>query len=348
LIAQRAGRLAEARERFERSLAIQRHMRWKHHGLRNALRGLGSVAVAQGQAAEATRHFEEGLALSRELEDEAGEAVWLNELGCLRLDDGTLDEAEAHFQAALRIYRRRGDTAREAILLHNLGETALLRGAADVARLSFEHSLRCGERPADDPRRVDTLTFLVRACAWQGDLRRAEALQAEARELAHLTGRPSLVAAAEHAAALVAHRAEPGSKPAARAGVRVARAARAAVQAGPDAWGPALVLGLWRLVEQGRFELAGSVAVVLRRLNVEPQAAGEGEETARVLSRLETLGGATVRSTPRTGEFDSGIPTGDTEAAEELADPSVLLLTLADALDPSEASLPQPEEGTPS
>jgi tetratricopeptide (TPR) repeat protein len=348
LIAQRAGRLPEARERFERSLAIQRHMRWKHHGLRNALRGLGNVAVAQGQPAEAARHFEEGLALSRELDDEAGEAVWLNELGCLRMDEDTLQEAEGHFQAALRIYRRRGDTAREAILLHNLGELALLRGAADVARLAFEHSLRAAERPADDPRRVDTLTFLVLACAWQGDLRRAEALQAEARELALLTGRPALVASADRAAALVAHRAERGSALAARADVRAARAARSAVEAGRAERGPALVLGLWRLVEQGHVELASRVAAVLRGMDVQPQAVGEGKETARVLARLETLGGSTVLPTSRPSNADSGLPAGAAGSVGELADPSALLLALADALDPSDGSPPQPEKGTPS
>ncbi len=266
-IALRAGDLPSARTYFERSLASQRHLRWQHHGLRNALRGLGAVALGEGRPEEAGRCFEEGLELSRELGDRGGEAVWLNELGCIHMDRGRLDEAQSRFRDALGIYQAQGDGLRQAIILHNLGEVSLLRGAHGIARLAFERSLQSAGRKPDDPRRVESLIYLVVACAMQGDLRRAEELQAEAIELARRTDDAGLRAFAARAAALSAHRAEASGPSAEIADRRTAVACEAARAAGGDSVGPALELALWRSVERGDHTTASQVAAAWRALN---------------------------------------------------------------------------------
>ena len=287
LVAQREGRLNDARHSFERSLAIQRHMRWKHHGLRNALRGLGGIALRQGRPGEAARYFEEGLALSRELSDEAGEAVWLNELGCLCMDDGAPERAREHFLAALKIYRRRGDVRRQAIVLHNVGELAMREGDYDVARRAFERSLRVADLEAADPRRVETLVFLVLACAWQGDLRRADELQREAVELAERTGSPALRAAAARAAAISEGTFAQDGAPTLHASPRLTRAWVAAAEADPEARARGLEILLWHAADAERATWASRAAVALAGGPDTPLSRAARERTAGALAVVE-------------------------------------------------------------
>lgn len=86
-----------------------------------ALRRLGEVRTARGQAATAVPAFERSLALSRRLEDRAEQMRVLNDLADAYRGAGEPNRAVVAGEQALFLARERGDHAGAAVALNNAG-----------------------------------------------------------------------------------------------------------------------------------------------------------------------------------------------------------------------------------
>lgn len=115
-----AGRMAEAKEQFERSLAIFR----RSGGARHVAAGISSLAVLAartGRFAEAERGFREAHALAKSAGDRRREAQSLGNLGSVLLQLRRPAEAEAAISRARELHRAMGSRRNEAHALGNLG-----------------------------------------------------------------------------------------------------------------------------------------------------------------------------------------------------------------------------------
>ena len=189
----RLGHIDAASTDYEESLSILRHAPGRRRSLLNTLRGLGIIALQKSRPKDAASYFSEGLEISRAWNDQAGCAVWLNELGCLDMERGELAAAAGHFKEALEIHHTQGATQRGAMLLNNLGEIAVLQEDNVLARYYFAHSLRRARNSPEDPRRINTLTNLAEAHAYLGEVLRAGQTASESFELALATEIPVLI-----------------------------------------------------------------------------------------------------------------------------------------------------------
>ncbi|MEH2299123.1 MAG: tetratricopeptide repeat protein [Nostoc sp.] len=101
----------------------------------------GDIAEQRQNLAEAERLYQEALAIYRELEDEEGEAIALNNLGEVAREQGDYDRAESYLKEALAIYKQPGDKQVQAIYYGNLGTLALARDRSTEARPWYEREL---------------------------------------------------------------------------------------------------------------------------------------------------------------------------------------------------------------
>ena len=110
-------------------------------GVAFCLNNLGNVALDQGDYTRATQLYEQGLTLRRELNDTWGIASSLNNLGSAAADQGDHQRAIAAYTESLTLYRQLGDQWSIASTLNNLGETARQLGDWPRARKLFQENL---------------------------------------------------------------------------------------------------------------------------------------------------------------------------------------------------------------
>ncbi|WP_345629401.1 AfsR/SARP family transcriptional regulator [Rugosimonospora acidiphila] len=175
------GRLTEAAEHLDRSLALARRSddlpgqarahwtlawAWERRGdderaLEHATRALhlyracgdpvgeggalnvvGWYAARLGRYGPARVHLESALTLSRRDGNRGGEADTLDSLGLVAHHTGQHAQAERYYQQALAVYRDLGNAYEEADTLERLGDTRSDAGEADRARHAWRQALR--------------------------------------------------------------------------------------------------------------------------------------------------------------------------------------------------------------
>ena len=135
------GRVEEARERHQRSLAIAREIGDRRLEAEVAV-PLGRALHALRRGEEAREHYEFALAIARECEDRWGEAEVLACLGSELLSLGRGEEARKHHERCLAIARDIEDRRLQAIATGNLGNVFLQRGRFEEAREAYECALQ--------------------------------------------------------------------------------------------------------------------------------------------------------------------------------------------------------------
>jgi len=134
------GRIHEARECYERSLAAHREVS-NRYGEGTVLANLGILHRQQGRIEEAREHYERALAIHREVGNPKGEGAVLGSLGILHSQQGRMEAAREHLERALAIAREVGDRQGEGITLGNLGILHSQQGRTEEAREHYARSL---------------------------------------------------------------------------------------------------------------------------------------------------------------------------------------------------------------
>jgi predicted ATPase/class 3 adenylate cyclase/Tfp pilus assembly protein PilF len=110
-------------------------------GMAGALQELGNLADYQANYSAARAYHEESLALRRGLGDKPAIAGSLSNLGLVAGYQGDYPAARAKYEEALAIWRELGDNAGLSRTLNNLGLAVGLQGDYATARVYFEESL---------------------------------------------------------------------------------------------------------------------------------------------------------------------------------------------------------------
>ncbi len=149
-----------------------------------ALVWAGWLAWVPGDYEQAEAHSEEALTLSRELEDEAGTAAALFNLGITALFRAEFDRASAPLEEVLTLQRALGDMVGVARTLNALGFAAVA-GWHDHKRAAVLHeeSLALTRKTGDNFELVLSLILGALASLGKNDYQRTEALLKEGLEL---------------------------------------------------------------------------------------------------------------------------------------------------------------------
>jgi predicted ATPase/DNA-binding XRE family transcriptional regulator len=142
-------------------------------GIRNALTGLGMVALAEGRHAEAVLALQEALDVCMPLGNIWHRATSFLNLGNATMLTGELARAAALFEEALALYRERGDEVFAARTRQHLGFVALLRGEYAPAATLFAQSLQAFADLGEQPGIADGLEAAAAVRAATGDTRQA-------------------------------------------------------------------------------------------------------------------------------------------------------------------------------
>jgi predicted ATPase/serine/threonine protein kinase len=136
----------------------------------------GVLAGEQGDYAAASAHLWESLELSRELQDNWGNAIALNALAVHARDQGNIVEARALFEESLEVWRGLGDRAAVARALSNLANVVKLQGEYALARSLYEECFAIFKELSDQ-------TGMAWSLNHQGDVARSQEDPAGARGL---------------------------------------------------------------------------------------------------------------------------------------------------------------------
>ncbi len=155
-----------------------------------ALTALARLTYLQGSYADAARLSTASLALARELDDAAGIAAALGELGMTQRLQRDLPNSLRHLTEALDRFRALGDRAGEAFALQNLGMTA--RVAGDTVRsAAFLQAAVAIQQELGDLRQLALVSTMIGLNAAQaGDAGAAFAHLAAALAAHHEMGDP--------------------------------------------------------------------------------------------------------------------------------------------------------------
>ena len=145
-------------------------------GIAVSLNNLGSLAHDQGDYARAGVLHEESLALRRKLGDQQGISVSLNNLATVAHDQGAYDQARSMYQETLSIERSLSNPWGTAVVLSNLGQVAVDQGDYVSARAYLVECLEIRRFLGDRLRLPDTLDAFASLAAATSDPLRAARL----------------------------------------------------------------------------------------------------------------------------------------------------------------------------
>ncbi|MEI6428647.1 MAG: tetratricopeptide repeat protein [Pseudanabaena sp. ELA607] len=109
--------------------------------LAEASRMQGLVASQRKDWKKTEQYYQEAVAAYRELGNEDGEGIVLNNLGSVARHQQQYDRAETYYQQALAITEKLGNKAYQSTRCGNLGDLAIVRDRPKDARPWFERSL---------------------------------------------------------------------------------------------------------------------------------------------------------------------------------------------------------------
>jgi predicted ATPase/DNA-binding SARP family transcriptional activator len=156
----------------------------------------GILATEQGEYEVASVLLNEALALYRELQDRAGVASALTNLGSAARCQGEYGKARGLIKESLTIGRESGDEWGIATALYYLGSMAQAQGDYGTAGTLLEEALEL-QRHLNDRRGIaKSLRCLGYLASQQGDFARARALSGESLAIARQLGARELIAAA--------------------------------------------------------------------------------------------------------------------------------------------------------
>jgi class 3 adenylate cyclase/tetratricopeptide (TPR) repeat protein len=162
------GELQEARDYFERALAIYRTLDYQR-GVANNLSSLGNLSYYLGDFQEAFRYDQEALAIRRAIGDRVGEVKSLNNLALAVRKLSTTDEARSFQQRALDVARAIGDRNGEAFSYSVLGEFDFLSGRLVDAQRNLEYAIRLFRATGDRLFEATSLNLLGQTLRDLGD-----------------------------------------------------------------------------------------------------------------------------------------------------------------------------------
>lgn len=152
-------------------------------GMARVLFDLGWIAVDKAEWAEAARLNRESLALARELDDPHAAYQALTNLGWAQLCFDAWDQAAAHFDEAFQLAQGMGHSKGIAVSLANLGWIALHRREASRAIALAQHSLRVCYSLGERELVAECLDIQARAAAIEGNAPLALELEGAAEAL---------------------------------------------------------------------------------------------------------------------------------------------------------------------
>ncbi|NJM08432.1 tetratricopeptide repeat protein [Candidatus Gracilibacteria bacterium] len=162
------GELQQARDYFERALAIYRRLDYQR-GVANNLSSLGNLSYYLGDFQKAFHYDQEALAIRRAIGDRVGEVKSLNNLALAVRKMSTTEEARAFQQRALDVARAIGDRNGEAFSYSVLGEFDLLTGRLVDAQRNLEHAIRLFRATGDRLFEATSLNLLGQTVRDLGD-----------------------------------------------------------------------------------------------------------------------------------------------------------------------------------
>lgn len=203
LASYRQGDAADARERFETSLAVRERL-GDINGVAAVLQNLGNLDMDQTDYAAAEEHYSRCLDIRRRVGDVAGTANVLNGLGNVCLGRVDYDGAAERFGECLEIFEGIGAGFGIAVATLNLGQTETERRNLDAARDYLERALGAATPLKARDLIADITASVARTHAHAGALEKADenanAALTTAREIAN----PGIEAKALWALATVA------------------------------------------------------------------------------------------------------------------------------------------------
>jgi tetratricopeptide (TPR) repeat protein len=138
-------RLLRAAQRWSDAAAVQREVLAQNpEGKLRAwiLQELGISLKSLGHWEEAIECYKQDVEILRELDDRAGEANTLGNIGNVYYLQGRWGEARAQYEASLKMKRELGDRAGEAQTLNNIGNVYHSQGRWGEALAQYEASLK--------------------------------------------------------------------------------------------------------------------------------------------------------------------------------------------------------------
>jgi predicted ATPase/DNA-binding winged helix-turn-helix (wHTH) protein len=169
------GHLSEGRDWCARVLA-KTNSADRSQDRAKVLGAAGLLAFFQADFAAALAQLEESLAIRRQLGDQRGIAIALNNLGNIATDQGDYSLAKALFEETLAIRRERGDRQGIATTLGNLGTVARQLGDLSTSRALQEDSLAIRRELGDQWGIGATLNNLGNVALDQSDFASAQAM----------------------------------------------------------------------------------------------------------------------------------------------------------------------------
>jgi len=107
-----------------------------------AFNSCGNLATPLGRYEDALKHYGQSLEIRRELGDERGIAVTLNNLGMLHKNQRSYEKARPLFEEALALFRKLGQDGAVATCLHNLAGVKGAKGDHAEAERNARESLQ--------------------------------------------------------------------------------------------------------------------------------------------------------------------------------------------------------------
>ncbi|HLT11380.1 MAG TPA: tetratricopeptide repeat protein [Micromonosporaceae bacterium] len=173
---------AEAKERFEQSLALFRSLDYQR-GVAEALHGVATMAQLEDRFEDADALLNESLARYRDLGDDEGTAWTLDHLGLLALNMGDLERAQQRFEESRSLFEKLRHAWGGAIGWHHLGLVAMERGDHAVSTQCLRNGLAAFQDLANDWGVATSLTALGYAAVAAGEHSGAAECFAQAVEL---------------------------------------------------------------------------------------------------------------------------------------------------------------------
>jgi class 3 adenylate cyclase/tetratricopeptide (TPR) repeat protein len=180
------GDYAQAGRRYEESLALAEGGARTPELLAaraNALKGAGNLAVQQGHEGRVLALFEESLAIRRELNDRAGIAAMLNNLGVMAERKADFVAAAPLFEESLTLFRQLGDRWSLGFLLNNLAVARRHLGQRESARALLEESVAVRRSLGDKWGIANSLSSLANMLLHEGNLAPLPPMLRESLEL---------------------------------------------------------------------------------------------------------------------------------------------------------------------
>jgi len=156
--------------------------------LANALNVAGNLAMSSGDLASAYSHLQRGLVIQRQVGDQRGISLTLNNLAAVTINQGDYATAYKLLEESAAIKRTLTDSVGLAHVLNNLGEVARYEGKDEQAVPLYAESLAIRQALDDKEQASTALYNLGSTYLTLGKIRQAAKFLEESLTVAHTLG----------------------------------------------------------------------------------------------------------------------------------------------------------------